>query len=82
MRARLRDPSPVEEPAFRTLSITVDREDLWLFDCTRLLVEQIEGRSNVDQLVHALLAEGLTSLIEHLPRGTIAVTISSLTNVD
>ena len=75
MRALLKEPqSPEEddEPELKRLSLTVSREQAWLFEATRWLVGQVEGRSSVDRVMHTLLAEGTSELIERTPRGQVA----------
>ena len=53
-----------------TLVCTVDREDAWLFEATRTLLEQLGTHTAEDQL-EALLAEGQGTLLAGLPRGAI-----------
>ena len=53
-----------------TLTCTVDREDAWLFEATRCLLEQLGERSTVGQS-DALLAEAQSTLLALLPRGMI-----------
>jgi hypothetical protein len=44
-------------------------DDAWLFEHTRWLFKRVEPGVDVDQLVHWLAVEGLTSLRELVPRG-------------
>jgi hypothetical protein len=53
-----------------TLTCTVDREDAWLFEATRTLLEQL-GEHGVDAQVEALLAEGQGTLLAALPAGVL-----------
>jgi hypothetical protein len=59
-----------EDGAACTLSVTVDREDAWLFEATQKLLEQLGSRGVAAQ-IEALLAEGQESLLAALPRGSI-----------
>lgn len=53
-----------------TLTCTVDREEAWLFEATRRLLEQL-GEHGSNAQVEALLAEGQITLLAALPRGAI-----------
>jgi hypothetical protein len=53
-----------------TLVCTVDREDAWLFEATRTLLDQLGTHTAADQL-EALLAEGQGTLLAALPRGSV-----------
>ena len=53
-----------------TLTCTVDREDAWLFEATRTLLEQL-GEHGADAQVEALLAEGQGTLLAALPAGAL-----------
>ena len=53
-----------------TLTCTVDREDAWLFEATRCLLEQLGEHSAIDQ-TGALLAEAQVTLLALLPRGVV-----------
>ncbi len=55
-----------------TLVCTVDREDAWLFEATRTLLDQLGTHTGADQL-EALLAEGQGTLLAALPRGSIDI---------
>jgi hypothetical protein len=57
-----------DEPC--TLTCTVDREDAWLFEATRTLLEQL-GVQGADAQVEALLAEGQGTLLAALPPGAL-----------
>jgi hypothetical protein len=57
-----------------TLTCTVDREDAWLFEATRTLLEQLGlwgGVQGADAQVEALLAEGQGTLLAALPAGAL-----------
>jgi hypothetical protein len=62
-----------------TLTCTVDREDAWLFEATRCLLDQLGERGTAAQM-EALLAEAQGTLLASLPRG--AVDGSCLSGVD
>ena len=53
-----------------TLTCTVQREDAWLFEATRCLLEQLGERSPIDQ-AGSMLAEAQTTLLALLPRGAV-----------
>jgi hypothetical protein len=53
-----------------TLTCTVALEDVWLFEATRYLLEQLGARGVVDQ-TEALLAEAQSTLLALLPRGVL-----------
>jgi hypothetical protein len=53
-----------------TLTCTVDREEAWLFEATRTLLEQL-GVHGADAQVEALLAEGQGTLLAALPAGAL-----------
>jgi hypothetical protein len=53
-----------------TLTCTVDREDAWLFEATRCLLEQLGVNGAVAQ-TEALLAEAQGTLLALLPEGAI-----------
>jgi hypothetical protein len=54
-----------------TLTVTANVEDIWLFECVRLLVQQMDGGTTND-VVDALVGEATTSLFELLPREVFA----------
>src|SRR6185436_3637808 len=60
-----------EEP-FRTLTVTVPREDAWLFEGTRLLAKHLGERSLADAC-EALVAEGTSSMREWAPPHGLAL---------
>ncbi|HVZ34251.1 MAG TPA: hypothetical protein VG963_17610 [Polyangiaceae bacterium] len=64
------DPDLAEDEEVCTLSVTVNREDAWLFEATQKLLEQLGTKGTAAQL-EALLAEGQESLLAALPRGSI-----------
>ncbi len=72
MRTGPQSPTPdtAEDEDVCTLSVTVNREDGWLFEATRKLLEQLGTKGTTEQL-EALLAEGQESLLAALPRGSI-----------
>jgi hypothetical protein len=53
-----------------TLTCTVDREDAWLFEATRCLLDQL-GERGVANQTEALLAEAQGTLLALLPGGAI-----------
>jgi hypothetical protein len=53
-----------------TLTCSVDREDAWLFEATRCLLEQLGERNMLEQS-SALLAEAQTTLLALLPSGAL-----------
>ncbi|MEO8178743.1 MAG: hypothetical protein ABI895_07915 [Deltaproteobacteria bacterium] len=55
-----------EREATGVLSCTLDREDAWLLEATRILLEQLGTRGAEEQL-EALLAEGQGALLAALP---------------
>ena len=52
-----------------TLSVTVDREDGWLFEHARLLGKHAGTPGN--EMLDALLAEGTTSLLAEMDRSLV-----------
>jgi hypothetical protein len=56
---------------FRTLTVTVDREDAWLYECARMIVRRVSGGRTADKVVEALIGEGTSSLVPHIPEGAI-----------
>jgi hypothetical protein len=52
------------------LTLTTDFEEACLFECVRMVVRHIGGGSTVNGVLEALIGEGSTSLIEHLPPDT------------
>jgi hypothetical protein len=63
-------PAADAEEDMCTLTCTVDREDAWLFEATRCLLDQLGERSVAAQ-VEALLAEGQGTLLGSLPEGAL-----------
>ena len=55
----------------RTLVITADHEDGWLFECARMIVRHVAGLT-LNETVEALLGEGTTSLLSIVQRDRIA----------
>jgi len=77
VRAEPRSPTPAatapdtaDDEDSCTLSVTVNREDAWLFEATQKLLEQLGTKGPAAQL-EALLAEGQESLLAALPPGSI-----------
>jgi len=58
-----------------TLTCTVNREDAWLFEATRCLLDQLGVRGGAAQS-EALLAEAQGTLLELLPHGAVDVLAS------
>jgi 5-methylcytosine-specific restriction endonuclease McrA len=56
-----------------TLTLTVDFEDACLLECVRMVVRHIGGGTSANDVLEALIGEGSTSLVEHLPRYTPVV---------
>lgn len=63
--------SAVAEGERCVLTVTVDRRDAWALDCTRWLYDHMSPGGGTDGFLHALLAEGLNSLAEIVPRGEL-----------
>lgn len=55
------------------VTVTMDREDAWLFEATRSLLGQL-GVQGADAMSEALLAEGLGTLLATLPEGALDLT--------
>jgi len=53
-----------------TLTVTVDREDAWLFEAARMMVKRVAG-GTLEETVEALLGEGTTSLLSGVERADI-----------
>jgi len=53
-----------------TLTLTVDREDAWLFEAARIMVKRVAG-GTLEETVEALLGEGTTSLLARVERADI-----------
>jgi hypothetical protein len=63
--------APVEEPeATAVLTCTLEREDAWLLEATRALLDQF-GTQGAEDQVEALLAEGQGALLAALPAGAL-----------
>lgn len=69
MRASLRDDVGMAIDERATVTLTMSADDAWLFEHTRWLFKRVEPGVDVDQLVHWLAVEGLTSLRELVPDG-------------
>jgi hypothetical protein len=53
-----------------TLTVTASTEDVWLFECVRLLVQQMDG-GTANEVVDALLGEASSSLFERVPKDVL-----------
>jgi len=62
--AKASDPDPEEDPPMRTLTVTMSASDAWALECTRQLVQAIEGNRSDESVVYALLAEGETTMLD------------------
>ena len=51
----------------RTLTVTVDQPDAWLFECARMLVGRMDGTTRAGAVLEALLLEGESSLAAAMP---------------
>jgi hypothetical protein len=67
----------VEEEPRVTLTMTVNREDEWLFEHARLLGKHAAG-AGADETLDALLAEGTTSLLAETDRSAVVSFDASL----
>ena len=59
-----------EREATGVLTCTLDREDAWLLEATRALLDQL-GTRGAEEQVEALLAEGQGALLAALPAGAL-----------
>jgi len=66
-----------EREATGVLTCTLDREDAWLLEATRALLDQFGTRGAEDQ-VEALLAEGQGALLAALPAGALELELEGL----
>jgi hypothetical protein len=55
-----------EEPA-HLLTVTVDREEAWSYECARGVALNMGGSLPIDAILEGLLAEGVSTLVERLP---------------
>jgi hypothetical protein len=55
------------EPALGTLTVTVNREDAWLFEGARMVVRNVAGAS-LEETIEALVGEGTTTLFATMDR--------------
>ena len=53
------------------LTVTMDREDAWLFECAQMIVRHVSGARTQDEVVEALFAEGFSTLSRWVPREAI-----------
>jgi hypothetical protein len=63
----------IEEVSERpiTMTRTVDTEEAWAFECTRMLLEHIESRKlSTDEVLECMLAEAMGTLLDAAPLGT------------
>jgi hypothetical protein len=60
------DDEAEQEPK-RTLTVSADREDGFLFECARKVAEAVTGPLPSDRLLQSLLAEGYSTLLELVP---------------
>jgi hypothetical protein len=58
------------EKELGTLSVTVDREDAWLFEGARMIVRHVTGGS-LEETLEALVGEGTTALLTTMSRDRI-----------
>jgi hypothetical protein len=58
----------LEPERARTLTVTALREDGWLFECARRVVERVAGPMSINEQLQALLVEGCSTLLELLPQ--------------
>src|SRR5688572_22091267 len=61
-----------DEPT-RTLTVTATREDGWMLEGARKVAEAVTGPVPADRLLHALVAEGYSTLLELVPEGDRSV---------
>lgn len=67
-----------DEPP-RTLRIGVSKEELFVVDAARLLIETLDGvRPSDEQLMYALLGEGETALLDLAGRTTVGLRVPEL----
>jgi hypothetical protein len=58
-----------DDEARCTLTVTVNTEEAWLFECASLMVRHLDGQgAPVASVVEAALGEGMTSLLPRVPR--------------
>jgi hypothetical protein len=62
------DAGAEDEEARRSLTVSVLREDAWLFEGARKVAEAVAGAMPVDRLLQTLLAEGYSTLLEVVPK--------------
>jgi hypothetical protein len=67
MQERLLKPTSAQESPSCAITVTVDADDAWTAECTRWLFDRMEPHATTDEFVHALLAEGVSSLFELVP---------------
>jgi hypothetical protein len=64
----------VDEEPQATFTVTVDREDGWLFERARIIGKHL-GENTLAEMMDALLAEGTTSLLSELDRDSKRSTV-------
>jgi hypothetical protein len=61
-----------DDEARCTLTVTVNTEEAWIFECASLMVRHLDGQgAPVATVVEAALGEGMTSLLPRVPRDAI-----------
>jgi hypothetical protein len=63
------DEGPALDPTV-TLTITADREDIWLYKAAEETVRAVTGTAAVGAVVDALIGEAWSSMMEYVPDGT------------
>ena len=61
----------VRPPRMKTLTITVDAIDAWIFECARWVALRTSGGVSDEAVMEALLGEGESSLLDLIPREAI-----------
>lgn len=69
----------VEEEPFRTLTVTVSREDAWCFERARLLGRHLGERTEAE-LMFGLVAESTSTLFSELPRSAVSPPVDEGSN--
>jgi hypothetical protein len=71
------DDVELDEPTEK-LTVSGVREDGWLFEAARKVAEVVAGPLSADRLLQALLAEGYSTLLELVPKGSMLDEIDAL----
>jgi hypothetical protein len=67
----------VDDDVRCTLTVTVNAEEAWIFECASLMVRHLDGAgTRVASIVEAALGEGMTSLLPRVPRDAIELPAS------